>query len=345
MLLAIFNYIGFGDSAINLFSSYLKHRSQMVKCNNNISEPRVVFKGVPQGSILGPTLFLIYTSALCKQLKHCNIHMYADDTQIYHSFCHTELHEAFEKINYDLKVTRDFCQKHALQLNPTKCNAMLFSNKLTKSQMPRMHINNLAIPFVDKCKNLGVILDTSLRFRPHVTMCIQRAFLNLRLLFPHKFYLSTSIKLMLCNSLVLSHFAHCSPVYSSCITHDTTHSIQRVQNSCLRFVYGISKYDHITHKLKDANWLSMTSRRHLQNAVLFHKIISDKRPPYLYNKIRFRTDIHNLNLRHRGLLTIPQHKTALFERSFSYTIAVMYNALPSPLKSLPTTYTIVFCRD
>lgn len=69
-------------------------------------------------------------------------------------------------------------------------------------------------------------------------------------------------------------------------------------------------------------------------ACLFHKIVTDKQPPYLYNKITFRTDVHNLNLRHKRLLTMPQHKTVLFERSFVHSIGKIYNNLHNYLKSL-----------
>ena len=94
-------------------------------------------------------------------------------------------------------------------------------------------------------------------------------------------------------------------------------------------MFGIRKHRHITHKLVDAGWLSMSNRRLLHSACLYHKIIINKTPSYLYRKILFRTDVHNVNIRFKGKLTPPVHRTETFKRSFSYQITKVYNGLPN----------------
>lgn len=110
--------------------------------------------------------------------------------------------------------------------------------------------------------------------------------------------------------------------------------IQKIQNSCLRLIYGIRRRERISFKLGEIGWLNMERRRLLHAACLYHKIIINKCPPYLYSRLRFRTDVHSLNLRFRGLLTPPLHRTEFFKRSFSYRVCKVYNAIPDYLKGL-----------
>lgn len=165
-------------------------------------------------------------------------------------------------------------------------------------------------------------------------MCIQRAYANLKRLYPHRHYLTTKLKILLTVSLVLSHFNFCDAVYGPCLTREYSKKIQKVQRSCLRFIYGIRKFEPVIHKLKDCNWIDMERRRRLHSMILFHSIILYKTPPYLFNKIKLRSDVHTLNLRHRGLLSAPTHSTTTFTRSFTFNIVSLYNGLPLPLKSL-----------
>lgn len=139
---------------------------------------------------------------------------------------------------------------------------------------------------------------------------------------------------MLCESLVLSHFSYCNVVYFPCIDKDTTMKIQRVQNSCIRYIFGIRKFQHISHKFHELGWLNMSNRFSLQAGCLIHNIIHSKTPPYLLNRIKFRTDVHNLNLRNVMCITPPIHKSSFFERSFTFTIYKIYNSIPKNITQL-----------
>lgn len=145
---------------------------------------------------------------------------------------------------------------------------------------------------------------------------------------------------------MLSHFNYCDVLYGPCLDGIYKLKIEKVQKNCLRFIYGIRKFDPVSHKLKDAKWLSMENRRKLHSLVLFHNIIYKNCPPYLTDKINFRTDVHNLNLRFKGLITPPPHKTSLFQRSFTYNIYKLYNGLSESLKSLkPSTFKIIMKKE
>lgn len=216
----------------------------------------------------------------------------------------------------------------------------IFSNQITCEYLRSrcsLHINEKLLPVVKEAKSLGLVIDPSFRYRQQVSKYIQRAYCNLKMLYQHKTYLPRDVKLLLCNSLVLSSFTYCSAVYGPSIDVNDHKRIQRVQNACLRYVFNIRKYDHITHTLDYCNWLNMRNRFLLRAACMYHSIITTKIPCYLYEKISFRTDVHNINVRSRGLITPPFHKTALFERSFSFNVYKVYNAIPCTIKMMPLT--------
>lgn len=335
LLLAILGHIGFAPSAVELIRSYLIGRTQYVETDKGSSTPEPVHCGVPQGSVLGPLLFCIYTFFLTNGLKYCIDFRYADDTQILHTFLSSEVESACEKVNDDLRALACFSRRHHLNLNSSKTKMIVFGRHKEQVQS-RLSIvlDDVKLTCVSSARNLGLLMDSELRFKEHVIMCIQRAYANLKRLYPHRHYLTTKLKILLTESLVLSHFNFCDAVYGPCLTREYSKKIQKVQRSCLRFIYGIRKFEPVIHKLKDCNWIDMEKRRRLHSMILFHSIILYKTPPYLFNKIKLRSDVHTLNLRHRGLLSAPTHSTTTFTRSFTFNIVSLYNGLPLPLKSL-----------
>lgn len=139
---------------------------------------------------------------------------------------------------------------------------------------------------------------------------------------------------MLCESLVLSQLHYCDTVYGPCLNSLDINRIQKLQNSCLRLIFGVRKYEHISHTLKQVNWLNMKNRRYLHSACQFYAVLLNQSPTYLFKKISYRCDVHHLNTRFRGTLTPPSFSTELFRRSFTYNIVKCINNLPDELKGV-----------
>lgn len=334
-LLSVLKSKHFSRNSLNMIADFLSNRTQSVKIKTKISKPLPVRQGVPQGAILSPILFNLYTSSLAHCLTYSKIHMYADDVQLYYSFDPSEWVAANDRINKDLFAIQTISDHLSLHINPIKSQTLIFGSKdiaTTLSRVMHVRINNAEIPFTISAKSLGLTLDNTFRFRDHITNNIRAAYLNLKTLYPYRSLLDVSTKKSLCDAYVLARFAYCSEVYNDSIDVLTSNRIQKVQNACLRFIHGIRKFDHVSHKLADTGWLNMRNRRELQTLTLYHKILTDKCPPYLYCRIRFRTDIHNLTTRFRGLISPPPHRLTLFERSFSYGIYKKYNNLQLELK-------------
>lgn len=267
---------------------------------------------------------------MVETLKFCNYHLYADDTQLYYSFDPSNLALASHHINGDLSTLCKLSEDHSLKINPKKTVALMFANKNVRQDLQNninVTIEDTIIPFQSSARNLGLILDSNMRFQCHVNHMLKRAYAALKGLYSSRHMLNYATKVMLCESLVLSHFNFCDVVYGPCIDSVSTRRIQKVQNSCLRFIFGIRRRQRISHKLKEVGWLDMYNRRNMHSACFFYKVVKYKTPPYLYQRIVYRTDVHNLNIRRRNIFTIPQHRKQLFKRSFSYNIAHCLNKL------------------
>ena len=118
LLLAILHYYGFGEDSLAMIQSYLENRLQRVRIKGKLSTPLNISSGVPQGSILGPTLFTIFTSNLYSYISFCEFHCYADDSQLYLSFDSKNLQEAAQKINADLDSIIVASKNHLLDYKP-----------------------------------------------------------------------------------------------------------------------------------------------------------------------------------------------------------------------------------
>ena len=334
-LLAVLHYVGLSESAVRFFRDYLSNRRQFVILNGLRSAGSSVLSGVPQGSVLGPLLYLIYTSDLCSSLQHCSTHMYADDTQLYHSFYPDDMEAAQERVNRDLGGLITRASKLCLNINPRKSSVMVFGHRAAVTRMKmtvNILISGVPLSIVDEARSLGVVVDSSLRFRGHVASLLRRAYSTLRLLYGNRCLLSQTMRSQLCEALVLSVFNHGDAVINGYLDVATSTRIQRLQNSCLRFIFGIRRRDRISHALGWIGWLNMSRRRLLRSACLYHRIILSKTPPYLYCRIRYRTDVHNINVRHRHAVCIPRHRTQMFKRCFSYCLAVTYNSIPVDIR-------------
>jgi len=335
LLLSILHFIGLGDSSVALFSSYLFNRQQSVVVSGSHSQPLLVRSGVPQGSILGPILFTIYTSNLYDCLNCCKYHVYADDTQLYRSFKLSEVESNINYINDDLKSLSEVSRKFNLAINSSKSNVLLFGNRQTRIEaepLVNIYVEGSKLSLTDSAKCLGVLLEPDLRFKRHIRCLIQKSFSTLKFLYSNRHILNKKLKILLCESLILSRFNYCDVVYHRFLDASDRERIQKVQKACLRFIHSIRMRDRVSHLLGGTGWLSMADRRGLHSACLYHKIMSTQRPSYLHDRVRYRTDVHNLNVRRKDLLDVPKHRTEAYKRSFSYSIVQCYNNIPDLIK-------------
>lgn len=343
ILLTVLKSKGLSGGALRLLRSYLSDRTQRVEIDGCFSDPAVIRSGVPQGAILSPLLFSIYTSNLPNAIRHSRYHLYADDTQLYLAFKPSECMRAQQQLNEDLESISEYCGDHQLYLNPTKTQAIVFGPKRARMLARSLDIcvGGTRVVFSECVKSLGLCIDDNLRFSQNTACLVRKAVLSLKSIYACRQLFSSSVRSVLCNALVLSHFNYGDVIYGSCITGVDSARIQRVQNSCVRLIYGIRGRRGVTRRLCTSNILNMRSRRSLHCSMFFMNIFRHKKPYYLYNKIKFRYQQHTRNVRYRYMLTIPRHTSEIFKRSYSYNIAKVLNViLMSSLDMYASKYVI-----
>ena len=340
--------LGFSVSAVSWFQSYLSNRSQstLVKtCHSmppKLSSKRQISNGVPQGSILGPSLYNLYAADLLHLMTSSLKCSYADDTSLLYSFFPDNLDAAFNTVNTDLAMISNWSRDNGLILNSNKSVYMIIdpTNRLSSYDLTDLtiDIDNQPLTRVTEYKNLGLWFDEKLTFEKHVNVKSQAAFLRMRSLYPYRKLLSSHAKLQLCNTLILSLFDYCDVVYRPCLNSAQNKRIQAIQNICLRYTYNVRKFSHITPYRTIANWLKMRHRWISHFYTYLHTILHKNSPPYLRERLHYLSEYHqhyDLQTRHSSsILYIPLHNTSKFENSFSYIGPYYYNLLSPELKSL-----------
>ena len=148
------------------FKSYLLERKQRVVINSEISDARNLECGVPQGSVLGPLLFLVYINDIVDNIKS-DCFIFADDTSLFETV-QKDMHRAANVLNADLNIIHLWCKKWLIRLNAAKTKCLLFSRKRQPTPALPLYLNNQVIENVAVHKHLGMLLSTSLDWHDHV---------------------------------------------------------------------------------------------------------------------------------------------------------------------------------
>lgn len=336
LLIQKLKYYKVNERLLNWLKHYLSERSQIVKLDIGLSEENRVLSGVPQGSVLGPLLFIIFTADLHNIItNNWNIHLYADDTQLYKS-CDPELNNVvLNELCNVLSSVSLWSSNNGLVLNPTKTKLMCIGSKhlvskANESVNTDVVLNDTIVNMCDSAKNLGIIMDTYLNFEKHVTKKLSISYAKFKSLWRYKHVLSPVTKWNLTNSLILSNMEFGCCVYYNFLSNEFKNKIQKLQNSCLRYSFtNINRTEHITPHYNKQNLLKIESKFLFMYASLLYNIVKNSLPEYLVDLLTSRTDVHNINLRNiESRYTIPQHNCAKFENSFEYFAPKLLNEYP-----------------
>ena len=331
LILAKLKAAGFRDDSLQWIFSYLNGRQQKVSTNLGESSWSEVLNGVPQGSVLGPLLFTVLVSDLRDAIKRGRYHMYADDTQLYYSCKCEDANATIRDINYDLDRISKYSKTNCLKLNAEKSKFIIIGSrqnlkKLKNIQLDPIKIDNNVIEREYEARNLGVTVDEELTWIRHVNLSIAKGYGKLKQAFRFKNFLNESSKFKLTETYILSQFNYGDIILQN-LTEQLQNKIQKIQNSCIRFTFGLRKYDHISAFIKNKSILNMKSRRLLHSLTLMFKIQNNKAPVYLRKRIKRHNDTHNHFTRNRLNIDPPFARTKLRSMSYFVFISKKYNEL------------------
>ena len=263
--------------AHNLISSYLLNRSQSVIIGSNSSAACNLSTGVPQGSVLGPLLFCLYTTPLSSIFDNSPVssHFYADDSQCYISFSSIDSALSLTKLTLTLDSTYEWLTLNRLCFNPSKTEYLLIGTPQQRSKVLSLSINfhgsNLT-PYSD-ARNLGVIFDSSLSFTKHISTLCSSSFYQIRQLRQVRSSLDLNSAIILANALVTSKLDYCNSLLYS-LPATAINRLQRVQNALARVVVPTVRLNHhITPTLKELHWLPVSKRITFKIAALTFKTL------------------------------------------------------------------------
>lgn len=333
--------IGLEGMALKWFVNYLSDRIQSVLIDGKESEPWKILFGVPQGSVLGPILFIIYTSPLGDILRRHGImfHLYADDTQLYLSFNINECKEAFEKIELCISEIKTWMASNFLRLNDSKTEVLLIGSPHLLKKLPKseLHIGDDVITPSSNARNIGAMFDDTLSMNDHIAYMCKGAWHHLRQIGQIRNYLDSSAATTLMHSFVSSRLDNFNGLLFG-VPKQHLGKLQRIQNAAARVVTRTKKGEHITPILRELHWLPVAKRVEYKILLLTYKALHGMAPSYIADLLTVSKKSRCVRSNSMLMLDIPRTKSVRYgDRAFSFSAPTLWNKLPHELKEASTT--------
>ena len=280
MLQKLKNY-GIDEMSLTWLESYLTNRTQKCRVNDHLSNSAPVTCGVPQGSNLGPILFLIYINDLPNCLNHAAPRMLADDTSISYSASITS--ELQNVINSELKKLNSLLITNRLSLNTVKTEFMVIGSQQKLRSIDseiNIKINENEMTRVDSVKSLGVYIDKHLAWHDHIDKLCEKVASAIGALKRVRSFTTINASTQIYQSLIQPHFDYCCTVWDG-LGETLSTKLQKLQNRAARVVMR-SSYDTDASVLLDTlRWDNLSLRRQKFKLGLMFKTLKSNAPSYL----------------------------------------------------------------
>ena len=323
--------LGVAGKSLAWFRSYLSGRTQQTMCENELSPPAKITVGVPQGSILGPLLSLVYINGIQSVLKHSRMTMFADDMAFY---CHENSPTDLQlKLNVDLAAITSWLHDNKLTLNVAKSKFMIIGSRAKLSQFNDIALgaNNDRLENVTEFKYLGVTINQYLTWHDHIDQIQSKVAKRLGVLKRIKHLLPVYARKIYVTTMVIPILEYASIVWGDKNNKVLMDSIQVLQNRAAKMVLDRAPHSSSTEALVDLNWVNLTTRRQMKRCLYMYNLInSDNRN----NMIIRGSDHHSHNTRSKDTVRIIKSDTNWGLLRSLNSALLDWNALPMEMRNL-----------
>ncbi|KAJ0170700.1 hypothetical protein K1T71_013472 [Dendrolimus kikuchii] len=344
ILLGILRSLNISPTVIEWFRSYLFGRRQRIRIEDSFSSWCDTHAGVPQGGVLSPLLSSIFINSISNNLQS-SFHLYADDLQIYNHSSIGMLQESIRLTNIDLQAITEWSDAYGLKVNPSKTQTIIIGSprmiaKINWTSLPKITFESLEIAVSEKVKDLGILIDSTLSWGPQLQEISRKVFASAASLRRLRNFLPHATKIALAQSLLLPILDYADVSYLD-LNENQLNKLERLQNFCIRFIFGLRKYDHISEFRDKLKWLPIRLRRNAHILSLLYNILfNPKTPPYLKSRFHFLQDGHSRILRSslNYRLRMPTHITQFYDKSFTAQAVRLWNSLPQNIKQAKSVH-------
>ena len=337
ILLSKLSTYKFSDATHKLLASYLHNRQQVMDSGKGMSQPASIKSGVPQGSILGPTLFLMFINDMHLYMEHCDTDYYADDTTV-HTNGKNEI-AVQAKLQLDARNAELWSKQNKMYLNYDKTTCMLIGTRYRtqNSQQLNIYIDNNKIKSVNKQKLLGIYIDENLLWSDHIDYLCSNISSKISLLKQLSSYIPFEAQKMFYQGYILPLIDYSSITWGT-TSKTNTKRLLKLQKRAARIILNANYDTASSYMFEILDWSTITERHNYNKAVLIYKALNNLTPTYISDLLTPMSQSHKRTLRSStdGSLAVPRSRTAMFDGSFSCSAPRLWNDLPECVRSAPS---------
>jgi Reverse transcriptase (RNA-dependent DNA polymerase)/Endonuclease-reverse transcriptase len=323
LLVKLQTQFNFSVLACKMILSYLSDRWQRVRIGDDYSELALVTSGTPQGGILSSLLFCLFINDM-SEIVDINLHLYADDSQLYCSAPCENVDLCIDKMNNTLSHVLKWADENSLAINPDKSKAIIISRREINPTSSVM-LGAIPIDFCDCLNLLGLTVDRKLSWQPHINNICNGINSGVHMLRKTQSFTPVETRRRLVQALLVPKILYCSNIFMGC-SKACWSRINLAFNSCLRYIFNLRKNQHVSAYKSKVLGCPINEYIQYRSCLFLFFLLRDKSPSYLYNELKFPK-----YPRARRIGVLP-YRTEVLKTSFFVLGCNLWNSLSNDVR-------------